>query len=56
MATNLFTNGNELKILETLTATNLITNGNELNNINTNGDELFVAIRLSFVAIRVVNY
>jgi len=37
-------------------ATNKYTNGNKLNNINTNGDELFVAIRLSFVAIRVVNY
>jgi len=34
-------------------ATNILTNGNELNNINTNGNELFVAIRLSFVAIRV---
>jgi hypothetical protein len=41
---------------KTRMATNKYTNGNELNNINTNGDELCVAIRLSFVAIRVVNY
>jgi hypothetical protein len=37
-------------------ATNKNTNGNELTNINTNGDELFVAIRLTFVAIRVYFY
>jgi hypothetical protein len=43
MATNLFTNGNESKILVTQMATNKQTNGNEL----------LVAIRLTFVAIRV---
>jgi hypothetical protein len=45
MATNLFTNGNEYKILETQMATNLKTNDNKS----------FVAIRLSFVVICVIN-
>jgi hypothetical protein len=63
MATNLFTNGNESKILTIRMATNLLTNGNEYKiletqmatNLKTNDNKSFVAIRLSFVVICVIN-